>query len=74
MISVNMIYRSSIETLCIQSVSCKMALMMTDVLSNLDHYFEKRKEIVLDLSSAKRRLATMGPSHPEHADSTAKVI
>ena len=71
--SVNMIYRSSIETLCIQSVSCKMALMMTRVFKNFETDFETRKQIVVDLSASKRRLAALHISHPQYAVFAEKV-
>ena len=73
MMSANLIYRSSIETLCIQSVSCKMALMMTIVLPTLDKDFETRQQILLDLASNKRRLAALNETQPEYAKFNSKV-
>lgn len=73
MISANVLYRSSIETLCIQSVSCQMALMMTTMLPTLEKDFESRKQIILDLSSSKRRLSAISEVHSDYAKFNRKV-
>ena len=50
-----------------------MALMMTIALPTLDKDFETRKQILLDLSATKRRLAALDEAHPDFVKFNSKV-